>query len=385
MNILLLSQFFSTTRGGGEYIFSLIAKKLAENGHRVFVITNRISGEEYREHKNISVVFVKPTLEYKGGLPPGFTDNLRYSINAIRAGLGIIKKEKIDIIHSNNFAPALAGSVLSSLTGRPHVTAIHDIFSLCGKNYWKEWGRQSDISRMNVLLAPFFEKLMIKLRHDCIHTVSEATRDDLIKFGAKKPIHVIYNSIEPTTISDVKPSPLQFAYVGRLVFYKNLEVAIKAVDIARKTEPGIRLVIIGSGPHKQTLEGLVQSLNLSENIEFLGYVSTEDKAKTIAGSAALLFPSLCEGFGLVILEAYEQKRPVLVSDVRPMSEIVIGGTTGYVLDPRDESVWAKALLEVMKNQDNAKSIGQNGYRILAEKYSQESMYQKIMRMYDEVL
>src|SRR5579875_3144440 len=141
MNILLLSQFFSTTRGGGEYIFSLIAKKLAENGHRVFVITNRISGEEYREHKNISVVFVKPTLEYKGGLPPGFTDNLRYSINAIRAGLGIIKKDKIDIIHSNNFAPALAGSVLSSLTGSPHVTAIQDIFSLCGKNYWKEWGR----------------------------------------------------------------------------------------------------------------------------------------------------------------------------------------------------------------------------------------------------
>ncbi|MDE1828704.1 MAG: hypothetical protein KGI25_00115 [Thaumarchaeota archaeon] len=87
MNILLLSQFFSTTRGGGEYVFSLIAKKLAENNHRVFVITNRIEGEKYEQRENIRVTFVPPTLEYSGGLPPGFSDNIRYTINAIRQGL----------------------------------------------------------------------------------------------------------------------------------------------------------------------------------------------------------------------------------------------------------------------------------------------------------
>lgn len=384
MNILLLSQFFSTTRGGGEYVLSLVARNLAEDNNKVFVITNKIECETYQEHKNIQVIFVPPVLQYKGGLPPGFSDNVRYSINAIRAGLKIIKKEKIDIIHSNNFAPALAGSILSSLTSKPHITTVHDIFSLCGKNYWKEWGKQSDVSRLNVWLAPFFEKLMIKLRYDCIHTVSEATKEDLLKFGAKKPIHVIHNAIESTQASNAKQNPLQFAYVGRLVFYKNLEVAIKAVDIARKTEPEIKLVIVGSGPHRKTLEEMARKRGLEKNIEFKGYVTAEEKSKTIAESSALVFPSLCEGFGLVILEAYEQKKPVLVSDVRPMSDIVSNGTTGFVLDPHDEKAWAQCILDIIKNPSSASTVGQNGYQKLMISYNQESMYQKVVRMYQEV-
>ena len=74
-------------------MFCLIAKVLAENHHKVWVITNRISNEQYMEHENIKLIFVKPTLEYKGGLPPAFSDNLRYVINAIKEGLKIIKKE----------------------------------------------------------------------------------------------------------------------------------------------------------------------------------------------------------------------------------------------------------------------------------------------------
>ncbi|MGC1708432.1 MAG: glycosyltransferase family 4 protein [Nitrosotalea sp.] len=380
----MLSQFFSTTRGGGEYVFSIVAKNLAENNNKVFVITNKIAGEIYQEHKNIQVIFVPPVLQYKGGLPPGFSDNIRYSINAIRVGLKIIKNEKIDIIHSNNFAPVLAGSILSSLTSKPHITTVHDIFSLCGKNYWKEWGKQSDVSRLNVWLVPFFEKLMIKMRYDCIHTVSETTKEDLLKFGAKKPIHVIHNAIEPTQVSNVSPNPLQFVYVGRLVFYKNLEVAIKAIDIARKTEPEIKFVIVGSGPHRKTLEETVRKMGLEKNIEFRGYVTAEEKSKIIAESNALVFPSLCEGFGLVILEAYEQKKLVLVSDVRPMSDIVSNKTTGFVLDPHDEKIWAQCLLDIIKNSNQASTIGQNGYQRLMTSYNQESMYQKIIKMYQEV-
>ena len=336
MNILLMSQFFSTTKGGGEYVFKTIAKKLAENDHKVWVITNKILGEEYKIHKNITLVFVKPTLQYKGGLPPGFSDNIRYSINAVTAGLQIIKKEKIDIIHSNNFSPALAGSVLSFMTSKPHITTIHDVFSLCGRNYWKQWGAQSNVSKINVLLAPFFEKLLIKLKHDCIHTVSEATKEDLIKFGAKKPIHVIHNSIDSDLANPHEEiNHLQFVYVGRLVFYKNLEVVIKAVRIAKKTEPKIKLIIIGNGQHKNSLEVLTKRLGLESNIEFKGYIDADEKSKIIATSNALVFPSLCEGFGLVILEAFSQNRPVLVSDVRPMSDIVSHGKNGYVLNPYD--------------------------------------------------
>jgi len=384
MNILLLSQFFSTTRGGGEYVFNLLAKKLAENDNKVWVITNKIKNEEYENNENIKLVFVKPTLEYKGGLPAGFSDNIRYAFNAVKAGKSLIKNHDIDLIHSNNFAPALAGSLLSSITGKPHITTIHDVFSLCGKNYWKKWGRQSNVSKINVMLAPFFEKLSIKLRLNCIHTVSESSKDDLVKFGAKKPIYVIHNAIDETIQNNTSNvNPLQFVYVGRLVFYKNLEVVINAINIARKTEPEIKLVIVGDGPHKNTLEKLVNKLELQSNVEFSGYVSSEEKSKIISESSVLVFPSLCEGFGLVMLEAFLQKKPVIASNVRPMSDIVENEKTGYVIDPHDINAWANQLLECIQNPQKILVMGENGKKLLESTYNQEIMYQKIMQMYQE--
>ena len=117
----------------------MIAKKLAENNHQVWVITNKIEGERYPDHKNIKIVFVPPVLKYQGGLPPSIKDNVQYLINAIKMGKKIIKENNIDIIHSNNFTPSFAGGILSSLTSKKHVTSIWDIFTLCGCDYWKKW------------------------------------------------------------------------------------------------------------------------------------------------------------------------------------------------------------------------------------------------------
>lgn len=382
MNILLLSQFFSTTRGGGEYVFSMLAKMLVKNGHNVWIVTNEIQNESY--DKNLNIIFVKPTIKYQGGLPPSFSDNIRYVVNAVIAGSKIIKKNDIDVIHSNNFSPALAGSMLSSFFSIPHVITVHDIFSLCGKNYWKKWGEQTNVSRLNVMLAPFFEKIMVKLKHECVHTVSDASKDDLIKFGEKKPIHVIHNSIDKTLIVSDVVNPLKFIYVGRLVFYKNLEVVIKAIGLLKKTHQNIKLVIAGDGPHRKSLEELVGKLRLKDNVEFLGYVSHDEKMRLISNSNAFVFPSLCEGFGIVILEAFSQKRPVLVSNIKPMSDIVNNERNGFVLDPHDETVWAECILKLIKNPNEALEMGKDGNRLLVDSYGQDLMYDRIIKMYEEL-
>lgn len=384
MNIILLTQFFSVTKGGGEYVFSTLARGLADNGHKVWVITNQIKGETYPTHNNVKIIFVPPVLEYKGGLPPGFVDNIRYSLGAIRGGLSIIKKEQIDMIHSNNFAPAIAGSILSSLTGKPHITTVHDIFSLCGKNYWKLWGKQSNISRLNVMLAPFFEKMIVKLRCEAIHAVSNTTKEDLIKIGARKPIYVISNVVEINKNHVSKQNPFQLIYIGRLVFYKNLEVAIKAVNIAKKTYSKIILLVAGGGPHRKNLEELVNSLNLQDNVKFLGFISNEEKLRHLSESQALVFPSLCEGFGLVILEAFEQKKPVLVSDVRPLSDIVSHQNTGFVIPPNDENQWAKMFIEIINNPEKTKQMGILGRETLENNYNIQNMLMNLISMYSEV-
>ncbi|TSA18692.1 MAG: glycosyltransferase family 1 protein [Nitrosopumilales archaeon] len=380
MNVLLLSQLFSK-KGGGEYVFSLIAKNLVENGNQVWVITNRIIGEKYPVNNRIKIIFVAPDLEYRGGLPPSALVHLRYIVNAVIQGLKIIKKEKIDIIHSNNFAPALAGSILSYFTSKPHIITIHDVLSLCGKNYWKIWGDQIYMSKFSSLLPPFLDKLMVKLRCSCIHTVSETTKDDLVSLGAKKPIHVISNAIEESDPIQEMTNPLQFVYVGRLLFSKNLEVAIRGISIAKKKEPNIKLIIVGDGPHKNILQTLTSKLGLKSNIEFKGHVSEEEKMRLIANSTALVFPSLCEGFGLVILEAFLQNKPVMVSDVRPSSDIITHEVNGYVLNPYDGTIWADCFLKIISNPQEAVRLGKSGNNLLKEKYDEKSMYKKIISMY----
>jgi len=206
----------------------------------------------------------------------------------------------------------------------------------------------------------------------------------LIRFGAKKPIYVIHNSIDSKPVLEAKTNFFQFVYVGRLVFYKNLEVVLKAINIARKTEAKVRLVIVGGGPHKKNLEDLIKKLQLESHVEFKGHVDENEKMQLIASSNALVLPSLCEGFGLVILEAFIQNKPVLVSNLRPMSDIVSHENTGYVLDAHDENMWAEYILKLVQNPELSYKMGKNGNHALST-YSQESMYQKLMKMYKDIL
>jgi glycosyltransferase involved in cell wall biosynthesis len=362
-----------------------MAKQLAQNNHQVWVITNKIEGENYPIHKNIEIVFVPPVLRYQGGLPPSIKDNIQYLINATRAGRKIIRENNINIIHSNNFTPSFVGGILSFLTSRVHITSVWDIFTLCGCDYWKKWVNQTGVSKINQFIGPVFEKLVLKTRCHAFHTISIASKDDLVKLGVKKSIHVIPPTIEEIQCVNIEQNYKQFIYVGRLVFYKNIEILIKTIDIVKKQENEIKLVIVGSGPQLEKIQNIIKNMNLEDNIIIKGYISSEEKMRMISESNAMLFPSLCEGFGLVILEAFSQNKPVFVSDIRPMSDIINHEETGFVLNPNDEKQWAEHILKLIKDPQESQKMGKNGFELLRTKYKQELMYEKIIKMYQETI
>jgi len=385
MKILLLTRFLSAGVGGAEYVGALIAELLAKNGHQVWVITNKMEGITTIEHENIHTVFVSSRKPYPEGMRLKKTEPFRYNLSAIKAGLSIIKKEKIDIIHSNqNFGTyaGFTGSVLCSLTGVPHIMLIHHLSSR-DADFRKRILKNMEESKINPIIRSFLEKFLIKLKCSAIHTVSESTRDDLIHLGEKKPIYVIPNAIPITVHSDYVPTPFQFVSISRLVYYKNLQIVIKALKIVKEKFPNVKLIVIGDGPYKLNLEKLVSSLKLQENVNFKNHVSENEKEKLIATSQAIVFPSLYEGFGMVILESFAQKRPVLVSNVRPMSDIVEHGKTGLVMPPQDEKEWAKAIDLIIQDPKHTSNMGEEGKKVLEEKYSIESMKYNLLRMYHE--
>ena len=78
-----------------------------------------------------------------------------------------------------------------------------------------------------------------------------------------------------------------------------------------KKVPDAKLVIVGEGPMRSKWEKQVKDNNLEDNIEFKGFITDKNKIELLSKCSALVFPSLVEGFGLVVLEAFAMKKPVL--------------------------------------------------------------------------
>jgi len=381
MNILLLSHYFTAGRGGAWYVIAIMAQLLAENGHKVWIITNKLEGFESPKHKNIKTIFVSEHKIQKTSF--SWSDLLRYSIAVIKIGREIIKKNNIDIIHSDPL-PGIPGSFLSWLTSVPQILVIHDVFSI-KKGLWKESLKQKEISKSNAVIRPLFEKTILRIKHSAIHTVSEAVKEDLQTMGAKRPIYIIPNSIPINQVTKSESKSFQLVSISRLTFYKNVQVAVRSLQIVKKSFPKVSLIIIGAGPYRKNLEQLVKELDLQENVVFKGHVSEKEKKELLAQSQALVFPSKFEGFGMVILEAFEYYKPVLVSRVRPQSDIVEDKKTGLVIAPDDELEWAQAIKDLFNEPEIAAKMGENGRIVLEEKYNLEIMTKNILHMYEDVI
>src|SRR5690606_29225307 len=159
--------------------------------------------------------------------------------------------------------------------------------------------------------------------------ISDSTAQDLVARGIPAAnVRVIYPGIDSakyTPCSEERAATPTFAYLGRLKRYKGVDLIIKA--FARLGAPSARLMIAGGGDHRPALEALVRSLDLGERVEFLGFISEEEKLRLLRSVWALVFTSPKEGWGITNLEAAACSTPVVASDSPGLRESVRDGET----------------------------------------------------------
>jgi glycosyltransferase involved in cell wall biosynthesis len=393
MKILMLIQFFSPTRGGGEVMFYQLANQLGKRGHKVFLIKHKILGSDKSEDypnlsSNIIIYEVNPTVIHKGGLPAGIFQNIFYVLNSIKLGLKIILNERVDIIHCNSYSPAFAGWFLSKLTGVPLLVTIHDVASLYGYRFWRKWMKQfGRLSRIKGLIGYISELLTIKISRN-IHTVSETSKNDILLFNSKCNVSIISNSLDFEYYKIRSQQDITYEniilFIGRLVYYKHLEVVIKAFKLL-EDKINAKLVILGDGPMRNKWEKLINLYELSDKIEFKGYVPHEEKLQFLSRVRALVLPSIFEGFGIVVLEAWALKKPVIVADVKPLNEIVEHGKNGFIVNPCNPKEWVEYIKLLLENKDLARRMGENGYRELINKYTINKCVNKLEQLYRQII
>ncbi|MEK7544679.1 MAG: glycosyltransferase family 1 protein [Patescibacteria group bacterium] len=177
---------------------------------------------------------------------------------------------------------------------------------------------------------------------------SDATRDDLIDFFAcnTSKIEVVPHGFSPLAITPADeektleqfsliPGDRYFLFVGRLEEKKNLVRLVRAFVKFRELHPEFRLILAGGrGVGFRALFDEVKSLNAWSSVTMPGYVTEEEKSVLLQRCTGFVFPSLYEGFGMPILEAFSFGKPVLSSRSGSLPEVC--GDSAILVDPMDE-------------------------------------------------
>jgi glycosyltransferase involved in cell wall biosynthesis len=151
--------------------------------------------------------------------------------------------------------------------------------------------------------------------------------------------------------------------VGRLDALKRTELLVRA---AAQLPPATRVVVVGEGPEKEALERLADALGVADRVRFLGYVDAATVRTLYARAAAVCYAPYDEDYGLVTLEAFHARKPVVTtSDAGGPLEFVRDGETGLVAAPEPEAV-ATALRRLLSDAKGAQAMGERGYQEVRE-------------------
>ena len=167
-------------------------------------------------------------------------------------------------------------------------------------------------------------------------------------------------------------------FIGRLSPEKGVDRLLKAWAQLGNHR---RLVIAGDGPELTALQEQAASLGL-DNVTFVGFVEKSAQEALWAGSVFSIVPSVwLEPFGMVVLEAWAQGRPVVAHRIGALPEIIIDGVNGFLADPASTSDLAEVLETAFNEGKNLKNLGQNGLECLLSQYNESRWLSNIEEVY----
>jgi glycosyltransferase involved in cell wall biosynthesis len=291
----------------------------------------------------------------------------------------LLKRVKPDILHTHLPRADLLG-FLTRLSGfsSPWVCSVHDIHSKSWRGRWA---------------LPFFGSVWH--RADKVIAISEAVKSWLVqgyRLESEK-VQVVYYGIEPerwcSPSRDLRfewklAEKLLVGSVGRLESRKGHDLLIRAMPFIAQRFPQTMLLIAGHDPwgYGRVLESLVTQLGMEKHVRFLGF--QDDIPSFLHAIDVFAFASRSEGFGQVVIEAMAAGKPVVVSRIAPLTEIVIDGETGFYAEPENPESFAEKILWLLSHREEAQNMGKRGQEVVKKRFSAETMAFAVLAIYQEV-
>ncbi len=226
-------------------------------------------------------------------------------------------------------------------------------------------GERADRSPRS-LWSKFDEQISLRLlrRHASVLFACNGETAGMLRRRGFSPIRTDVG-IDLGSFAPAAPAaaPPVVVFVARLVATKGLSDALAALAQVRDTVPGVRLVVVGSGPERAAGEQRANELGIAEAVRWTGFVSEAEKREIMAGARVFLAPSYEEGWGISVAEAMATGLPVIAYRLPILDEIYRDAYTGVPVG--DVAALADALAGPLLDDRVAKRASRSGREAVA--------------------
>jgi len=380
-----------------------LSKKMSDSGHEITIITtpHRYPGDELNNELEWAEIFCLPM----SGSYLSAKYGLEFVLNALREVRKLHAGKKFDVIHGHSGYSMLG--LITGIGGRiTKVPSIHSIYSpiqpIIGHNIVMFFS--------NKILSKFYLSQVNK-----IIAGSKNVQDSLTRAGVPDyKIEIIPPGIDTNIYNpsisggDVRkdfgigPDQPLLLYVGNLTEIKGISVLIEALRIIAKQFADIKLLMALNMPlskyEKEDTSKLcsietfeikekIKSYGLNDNIIPLGIV--KNMPQVMAASDIFVVPFLntvgVVDYPISLLEAMAVGKPIIATRVGGIPEIVKHKGNGLLVEPGDVHELKNALLYTLESKNEAKRMGENAAKYVAENCSMEVAVEKMERVYEEVI
>ena len=274
---------------------------------------------------------------------------------------------------------------------------------------------------LSILIFPFLKKSsVITTFHDvCFHPGLESLMKRFIRFWSIKNSKKIFvhgkklkgilvrahnipeEKVNTIPIGEHNVAPFKryikenvkednsILFFGWIAIHKGLEHLIKAEPLITKEVRDARIIIAGRTGNRFNEEYFKKCQNIminKNNFEIYNqYISWEFGAELFQRSSLVVLPYIETSQSGVIPTAYGFKKPVVVTDVGAMPEIVDDGVTGFIVPPRNSEALAEAIIKLLKDEKLRKQMGENAYKKLKTDLSWDKIAEKTIEVYKKAI
>ena len=293
---------------------------------------------------------------------------------------GYLRRERFRVVHTHDLWSNLMGVPAARLAGVPAIVSSRRDLAHFD---WYQGKRRHWLRRIQNLSGV---------------VLANATpiRDALIsedRFAPEK-LRVIHNGVDTEKFQRAQRDRARlFPDVGNemlVVLVGNMHSDVKghpwliaAAPTVVREFPEVRFVFAGDGELRPTFAAQVAQLGLEDRFKFLGRRS--DIPEVLASCDLAVLPSRAEGLPNAVLEYMAAGLPTIASRVGGMAELIQDGVTGLLVPAEDANALAGALLQFLRDPEQARQIAKNGQRFAVENFSFERLIREIDELYGELL